>query len=93
MILFVNMEHVHLQQVNPDYWEQVVLKRITAKLRFEQLSGLHCQIVHYTNFDLEIIEDFQPSLIIFSGHNTDLTHYDARHLAKIKNYFTQPRCP
>ncbi|MEM1221779.1 MAG: gamma-glutamyl-gamma-aminobutyrate hydrolase family protein [Verrucomicrobiota bacterium] len=79
--------------MKPDYWNQVMQRRILAQQRFEELSGQGCRMIHYTEFSCSVVESLDPTIIIFSGYNTNNNYYERAHLDPIRAYFLAPLCP
>lgn len=93
MIVYVDLEHRRLERDRPDYYRQVLARRLAAKYRFETLTGEPCLIVHYSAFDPDQIAGLAPRLAVFSGHNTGVELYERRHLDSLREYFAAPRVP
>lgn len=93
MIIYVDMEHPKLREINPEYWRLVCGRRLEAKYRFEEITGQTCYILHYSRFSLELLQSFSPRLVIFSGHNIEHEHYEAADVDPIKSYLGKPSYP
>lgn len=92
MILFIDLEHRRLARDKPDYYARVEERRQTATARFAKLGQTRCERIPYT--DISGRTRFQEAidLIIVSGHNTELAHYDPADLERLVALFREPPC-
>lgn len=93
MIVFVDMEHDRLRVEKPDYWMKLCARRISAKNRLESICGEPCLILGYQHFSPELIKRLEPTLVVFSGNNTEFSHYDPERIQLLQTYFQSPSYP
>jgi GMP synthase-like glutamine amidotransferase len=92
MIIFVDLEHDHLQQT-PILWEQSRARLLKIKYRLEDISGEPCLIIRYDKVNPEQATDVSPSAIVVSGCFTDYMHYDPQMLAGLRALYQHPPRP
>ncbi len=93
MIIFVDMEHDRLRLEKPDYWLKLCARRMAAKNRLEEICGAPCLLLGYQRFSPELIRRLEPTLVVFSGNNTDFSRYDANRIQLLQTYFLNPSHP
>lgn len=92
MILFVDLEHDHLQH-DPALWEKSRALILKIKYRLEDLSGEPCLIVRYDKISPDLVRDLAPRAIAVSGCFSDYVHYDPQMLAGLRTLYQQPPRP
>lgn len=96
MILFIDMTHLDFSENNPKNWESVAHRRLRTKYRFEELSGEPCHLLRYTHFPDWLQGTYRipdVSRLMFSGFNTEISHYPFHILDDIKSWMRSPRYP
>lgn len=83
MIVYVDVEHVRLQQ-QPDLWEKSLARRLKTKYRLEELSGDACLIVRYDRLSLDLLQELNVKAVFVSGCHTDFEHYSEESLAGLR---------
>ncbi|MEO0509005.1 MAG: gamma-glutamyl-gamma-aminobutyrate hydrolase family protein [Verrucomicrobiota bacterium] len=93
MNVFVDMEHQKLRVEHPELWAEVCRRRVAAKYRFEEIGAEPCYLLHYSRFSAKLLEELNPRVVIFSGHNMDHSEYAADEITPIQSYFRAPGYP
>lgn len=96
MILFIDMTHLQFSSEREEDWQRVAHRRLRAKYRFEELSGLPCHIMRYQHFENWYRGRFKipgVSRLVFSGFNTEFHHYPKSILDAIMDWMRAPSLP
>jgi GMP synthase-like glutamine amidotransferase len=83
MLCYIDLEHALIRE-NPARRDAHLAKRMREKLRFEELSGLPCLVMHYSHFLKGWAEGIAPAAIILSGGGTDWSEYADGDLARLR---------
>jgi len=75
MIFYIDFEHRQLEQTDAELAQQVAMKRLRAKYRFEELTREECLIIRYDRFRLSMLELYRPRCVVCSGHNSEQSFY------------------
>ncbi|MGH2521696.1 MAG: hypothetical protein ACRDH2_04245, partial [Anaerolineales bacterium] len=67
MIVYVDLEHDSLRLMDPEHWEQVLARRLTAKYRFEEISGEPCLLVRYHRVSPALLREVNARAVLVSG--------------------------
>ncbi|MCP5099222.1 MAG: hypothetical protein GY943_27025 [Chloroflexi bacterium] len=81
MLIYVDMEHEQLHNVDPDLWQQSRTALIRNKYRFERLGKRPCLIVRYHQVNFKRLRDLNAEAIFVSGYILDNSYYAAENLA------------
>jgi GMP synthase-like glutamine amidotransferase len=86
MICYVDLEHPELGPSMLSEGPEATERKaglLTAKARFERLSGALCALVHFTQVDRPLLARLGVRAIIVSGHSTLIDDYDPGTLAPL----------
>lgn len=92
MIIYVDLEHVRLQQ-QPEQWEKSLARRLKHKYRLEDLSGDLCLIVRYHKVHPDLLRELNTRAVVISGCATDFEHYSEESLAGLRAIYREAAQP
>ena len=96
MICYVDLEHPELGPSMLSEGSQATERKaglLTAKARFERLSGEFCLLFHFTQVDRALLERLGVRAIIVSGHSTLIDDYEPDALAPLLEVIRETRTP
>ncbi|MEZ4733233.1 MAG: hypothetical protein R3E79_39565 [Caldilineaceae bacterium] len=84
MILFVDLEHERLQQVDPERGVQTYANRLRVKYRLEEITGEPCLVMRYSHVTPERLRTLGIKALAISGNTTEFDHYSEESLAGLR---------
>jgi GMP synthase-like glutamine amidotransferase len=84
MIVFVDLEHERLQQVDPERGQRTYANRLRVKYRLEDIAGAPCLLMRYRHVTPERLHDLKVKAVVVSGNSTEFEHYREASLAGLR---------
>ena len=93
MIIFVDIEHTRVKEIDPKSWKEHLSLVLDIKYRLEEVSGEPCLIVHYEDLSANLLRELEPKAVLVSGNMTEFQHYEEEKLAGLRAVFRNPTQP
>jgi len=81
MLVYIDMEHEQLSEIDPALWHQSRANLLRTKYRFERLAARPCLIVRYDDVSPAFIRSIGAAAVLVSGYHLDNSYYAAENLA------------
>lgn len=81
MLVYVDMEHEQLFEIDPELWQRSRSNLLRHKYRFERLAARPCLIVRYDNVTPELARSVGAQAVLVSGYYLDNSYYADEKLA------------
>ena len=93
MIIYVDLEHERVKQLDPDAWNHSLADRLREKYRLEGIAGDSCLVVRYHNVNPDLVHGVRARAVIVSGCYTDFVHYTDESLAGLRAVYREAAWP
>lgn len=89
MLVYVDLEHAQLYEIDPELWHRSRANLLRNKYRFERLAARPCLIVRYDNVTPDFIRAVGAEAVLISGYYLDNSYYAAENLAGLMALYRQ----
>ncbi len=93
MIVYVDLEHPRLAEVDARAWERTLMRRLKVKYFLEDVTGDDCLLVRYHQFGPALVDRLGIRAVVVSGNTTDFEHYRQEDLAGLRTVFRAAPLP
>lgn len=80
MLIYIDMEHEQLHNVDPDLWQRSRTELMRNKYRFERLGRSPCLIVRYNQVTPKRLQARNAAAVFVSGYFLDNSYYAPENL-------------